>query len=74
MIRRMDRDIMSDVKDLMRFRYFNNFEEISFISENQQTKYHKSGSANMDMGMFFKYLEQHKCSHVFKDYFNVDGK
>jgi len=73
-IKRLEKEVMSGKADERSLRYFTKFEEISFLSPNQQTRYHKSGSANMDMGLFFKYLEDHNCGYVFKDYFNVDGK
>lgn len=50
-------------------RKFKGFHEISF--EGGRTK---SRDTHMNMGEFFRYLSQHECGYVFKDYFGVDGK
>ncbi|XP_022185005.1 RWD domain-containing protein 2A [Nilaparvata lugens] len=50
-------------------RKFTGFSEISF-----QSTQGKARDAHMDMGEFYRYLTQHGCQHVFKDYFGVDGK
>lgn len=46
-------------------RKFERFEEISFQSGN---------SHHMDMGKFYKYLEEHNCSYMFMEYFGVNGR
>lgn len=49
--------------------FFSDFQEIAF------TPHHGRGREyHMDMGEFFRYLDDHNCSYVFKDYFGVDGK
>jgi len=55
-------------KDMSALRFFKTFEEIAFESRHSQGRdYH------MDMGAFYRYLEDHKCGFAFKDYFGVDG-
>ncbi|XP_047121467.1 RWD domain-containing protein 2A isoform X1 [Schistocerca piceifrons] len=50
-------------------RKFPSFREISFESGKGKSQEH-----HMDMGEFYRYLAEHNCSYVFKDYFGVDGK
>lgn len=47
-------------------RCFSSFEETSFNKCKDER--------HMDMGEFFKYLENHNCGYIFKEYFGVDGK
>lgn len=47
-------------------RSFPDFEEKSFNKMKDER--------HMDMGEFFKYLENHNCGYIFKEYFGVDGK
>ncbi|XP_068082861.1 RWD domain-containing protein 2A isoform X2 [Anabrus simplex] len=49
-------------------RKFSTFQEISFESGKR-----KSRDCHMDMGELYRYLAEHQCSYVFKDYFGVDG-
>ncbi|PSN57282.1 hypothetical protein C0J52_02565 [Blattella germanica] len=50
-------------------RKFPTFQEISFeCGKSKSMEYH------MDMGELYRYLAEHNCSYVFKDYFGVDGK
>ena len=46
-------------------RLFEKFEEIGTV-KNAGRDYH------MDMGEFFKYLESHQCSWIFKELFGID--
>lgn len=47
-------------------RSFGSFEEQSFNKCKDER--------HMDMGEFFKFLENHNCGYIFKEYFGVDGK
>lgn len=49
-------------------RKFSNFEEISFHVANRGSDHH------MDMGEFYRYLNDHDCSYVFVDYFGISGR
>ncbi|KAJ9601056.1 hypothetical protein L9F63_000791 [Diploptera punctata] len=50
-------------------RKFPTFQEISFdCGKSKSMEYH------MDMGELYRYLAEHNCSYVFKDYFGVDGR
>lgn len=64
MIRKNETIALNPKQSLNRFA---TFEEISF-KNNRGTEHH------MDMGEFFKYLEQHQCAYVFMDYFGVSGR
>ena len=58
-----------DSNSIDSFRKFPNFQEISFDNgKNKSMEYH------MDMGEFYRYLSEHNCSYVFKDYFGFEGK
>lgn len=61
--------IQRDALDNETDRYFNNFEEKIFQKSNV-----KAGDKHMDMGEFYKFLEQNNCGHMFKTYFGFDGK
>ncbi|KAL0273348.1 UNVERIFIED_CONTAM: hypothetical protein PYX00_006038 [Menopon gallinae] len=50
------------------FRRFSDFKEISF--ENKANK----KDCHMDFGEFYKYLKDHKCEYIFKEYFGFEGK
>ena len=47
------------------FRKFDKFEEIGFVKGDTRD-YH------MDMGEFFKYLQNHNCEYMFKELFGID--
>ncbi|KAJ8911837.1 hypothetical protein NQ315_012567 [Exocentrus adspersus] len=47
--------------------FFNTFEEVVFQSSGVKCNH-------MDMGELYKYLEEHKVSHIFKEIFGVDAK
>lgn len=50
-------------------RKFPDFKEISFEgNKSKRWDYH------MDFGEFYKYLTEHNCEYIFKDYFGMDGK
>ncbi|XP_077302744.1 RWD domain-containing protein 2B isoform X2 [Arctopsyche grandis] len=49
-------------------RKFSNFEEITFHGSSRGSDHH------MDMGEFYKYLNDHDCSYVFVDYFGMSGR
>ncbi|KAJ8909467.1 hypothetical protein NQ315_011236 [Exocentrus adspersus] len=49
------------------FLKFNTFEEVVFQSSGVKCNH-------MDMGELYKYLEEHKVSHIFKEIFGVDAK
>jgi hypothetical protein len=51
------------------FRKFTGFQEICFDGGKS-----KSRESHMNMGEFYKYLSDHECSYVFRDYFGVEGK
>ena len=49
-------------------RVFDNFQELCLGDAK------KAGRGfHMDMGLFYKFLEDHACGHVFKDYFGFDA-
>lgn len=50
-------------------RKFSAFQEISFECGKS-----KSRDCHMDIGELYRYLAEHNCSYVFRDYFGVDGK
>uniref|UniRef100_A0A1B6MR14 RWD domain-containing protein n=1 Tax=Graphocephala atropunctata TaxID=36148 RepID=A0A1B6MR14_9HEMI len=50
-------------------RKFTGFEEISFDGGKNKMR-----ESHMDMGEFYKYLSDHECGYVFREYFGVDGK
>jgi len=54
-----------DTQDIAAERLFDKFEEIGFV-KNSGRDYH------MDMGEFFKYLEAHQCTWIFKELFGID--
>ncbi|XP_076062335.1 RWD domain-containing protein 2B isoform X2 [Oratosquilla oratoria] len=56
--------------NLSTHRRFTGFEELS--SENNIRI--KSNGHHVDMGDVFRYLDQHQCGYVFKEYFGVSGK
>lgn len=58
-----------DECSLEKFRKFTGFKEISF--ENTSSKSHEY---HMDFGELYKYLLDHNCEYVFKDYFGLNGK
>lgn len=58
--------IMLKKKEDCLARAFHNFEETSFNKCKDER--------HMDMGEFFKYLENHNCGYIFREYFGVDGK
>ncbi|KAK3915534.1 RWD domain-containing protein 2B [Frankliniella fusca] len=58
--------IMLKKKEECTERCFTTFEETSFNKCKDER--------HMDMGEFFKYLENHNCGYIFKEYFGVDGK
>ncbi|KAJ1529729.1 hypothetical protein ONE63_006482 [Megalurothrips usitatus] len=58
--------IMLKKKEICSERAFSNFEEKSFNKCKDER--------HMDMGEFFKYLENHNCGYILKEYFGVDGK
>ncbi|XP_026479159.1 RWD domain-containing protein 2A-like [Ctenocephalides felis] len=60
------RDTLDDYENE---RHFHDFEEKIF-----QKNVVKSTDKHMDMGEFFKFLEQHNCGHMFKYYFGFEGK
>lgn len=50
-------------------RKFSDFKEISFEGNKAKRRdYH------MDFGEFYRYLSDHGCDYIFKDYFGIDGK
>lgn len=49
------------------FRKFDTFNEMIFSCENSKNKH-------MDMREFLTFLENHDCSHIFKELFGIDGK
>ncbi|XP_018329910.1 RWD domain-containing protein 2A [Agrilus planipennis] len=53
-------------EDPKTFCKFDCFEEVVFQTSNLKCQH-------MDLGEFLKFLEEHKCGHVFKDLFGVDG-
>lgn len=57
-----------DRKDINTLRKFSDFKEISFEGSKSKRDYH------MDFGEFYKYLTEHSCDYIFKDYFGIDGK
>lgn len=60
---------ITDSKNIDSFRKFISFQEISFDGGKS-----KGRECHMDMGEFYRYLSEHDCGYVFKDYFGVDGK
>jgi hypothetical protein len=50
-------------------RKFSTFEEISFATGKNKTL-----ERHMDMGQFFRYLQEHKCEDVFREYFGCSGR
>lgn len=51
-------------------RRFNHFEELG--SENNIRV--KNGGFHVNMGDVLRYLEDHECGYVFKDYFGISGR
>lgn len=51
-------------------RKFDNFGEICFPN----LKTHKPQDSHTNMGDFYRYLVEHNCELVFKDYFGFEGK
>lgn len=51
-------------------RKFETFDEI-FFHNAKQTRPHET---HTDMGEFYRYLVQHNCEYIFKDYFGIEGK
>lgn len=51
-------------------RKFDSFGEISFPN----LKSHRPQDGHTNMGDFYRYLVDHNCEHVFKDYFGIEGK
>lgn len=50
-------------------RRFDDFKEISFqVRQGPAREYH------MNMGEFFKYLEEHECGYIFQEIFGMEGK
>lgn len=60
---------ITDSKNIDSFRKFISFQEISFDGGKN-----KGRECHMNMGEFYRYLNEHDCGYVFKDYFGVDGK
>lgn len=59
-------DLSKGIKELQKFP---DFREISFeANKGKRRDYH------MDFGEFYKYLTDHGCDYIFKDYFGIDGK
>ena len=54
-----------DVIDLESWRKFKKFEEIGFVKA-ETRDYH------MDMGEFFKYLQEYQCEYMFKELFGIE--
>ena len=52
-------------ENMENFRKFDKFEEIGFVKGDTRD-YH------MDMGEFFKYLQNHNCEYMFKELFGID--
>lgn len=50
-------------------RKFQNFTEVSFTNVKNNSR-----ETHTDMGEFYRYLLQHDCANVFKDYFGIEGK
>ena len=62
-------DIDIGDEDISKYRKFSNFEEKVFdVRGGKAREYH------MDLGMFYRFLEQHEFGHIFHTYFGVDGK
>lgn len=57
------------INDYETNRKFQGFCEISFQSEKSNRT-----DTHTDMGEFYKYLTDHDCGHIFKDYFGFEGK
>lgn len=56
-------------EELASLRKFSSFEEISFESgKNKSREFH------MDMGELFRYLQEHKCEDIFREYFGISGR
>lgn len=55
--------------DIKQFRKFDKFEEKVFESRSG-----KSREYHMDMGLFYDFLKEHGCEHIFSCYFGIDGK
>ncbi|XP_063889887.1 RWD domain-containing protein 2A-like [Scylla paramamosain] len=67
--KREEVNISSD-QDLSALRRFSTFEELG--SENNIRV--KNGGFHVNMGDVFRYLEEHECGYVFKDYFGISGR
>lgn len=57
-------------QDLSTLRRFSHFEELG--SENNIRV--KNGGFHVNMGDVLRYLEDHECGYVFKDYFGISGR
>lgn len=68
MCKKKEEEFLTNSKEIDSVRKFSSFEEISFDAKS------KGRECHMDMGEFYKYLSNHECGYVFKDYFGVDGK
>ena len=51
-------------------RLFSVFEELNLLPAARSG----ANEHRMDMGLFFQFLEEHRCAQVFKDYFGVSGR
>ncbi len=60
----------STADTLNSLRKFDHFVELNF----QNLKGNKSNETHTDMGEFYRYLIQHKCEYIFKDFFGIEGK
>jgi len=58
-----DEEIGSNIDQ---FKRFEKFEEIGTVKNPDSRNYH------MDLGEFYKYLEAHESSYMFKELFGVD--
>uniref|UniRef100_A0A1B6EHS2 RWD domain-containing protein n=1 Tax=Cuerna arida TaxID=1464854 RepID=A0A1B6EHS2_9HEMI len=69
MCKKKEEKRITEEAPLESFRKFTGFQEISFDGGKNKMR-----ESHMDMGEFYKYLSDHECSYVFRDYFGVDGK
>ncbi|CAH0382980.1 unnamed protein product [Bemisia tabaci] len=71
MCKKVEEEVIGSWQDLDSHRKFGKFQEVSFVNENATSK---DQGKHMNMGDFYRYLQEHDCGEVFKDYFGIDGR
>ncbi|KAK4316794.1 hypothetical protein Pmani_012052 [Petrolisthes manimaculis] len=68
--KREEEDHPGSSHDLATFRRFPTFQELGTDNSIRV----KSGGTHVNMGDVFRYLDEHGCGYVFRDYFGINGR